>query len=129
MKIDRRHITLSFIIKQGICLTPDEKKKLTEKDLNGKVKDRLDVIKERLMLNTPLKLFMCPTGLTYEQFRAMIMLRYSKYSELTNVQLETLRNRILFQLEDIVKKHIDQWENREKTIIEICKQKGYDLLR
>lgn len=128
-KIDRRHITLSFIIKQGICLTPDEKKKLTEKDLNGKVKDRLDVIKERLMLNTPLKLFMCPTGLTYEQFRAMIMLRYSKYSELTNVQLETLRNRILFQLEDIVKKHIDQWENREKIIIEICKQKGYDLLR
>lgn len=81
------------------------------------------------MLNTPLKLFMCPTGLTYEQFRAMIMLRYSKYSELTNVQLETLRNRILFQLEDIVKKHIDQWENREKIIIEICKQKGYDLLR
>lgn len=128
MRIDRKHLTLSFIIKQGICLTQDEKKKLTEKGLDGKVRDRLEVIKERLMLNTSLKLFMCPTGLTYEQFRAMIMLRSDKYSALTNVQLETLRNRILFQLEDIVLKHIEQWETREKIIMEICELKGYELV-
>lgn len=127
-RIDRKHLTLSFIIKQGICLTQDEKKKLTEKGLDGKVRDRLEVIKERLMLNTSLKLFMCPTGLTYEQFRAMIMLRSDKYSALTNVQLETLRNRILFQLEDIVLKHIEQWETREKIIMEICELKGYELV-
>lgn len=128
-KFSRQHITLLFIVKQGICLTDEDKQELTSYDEKGNLKDRLQVIKERLSLNTPIKLFMSPTGLSFKQFRAMTMLRYRKYSELTTMQLTTLRNRMLFQLEDSIHEHIRQWEEREKIIEEICKLKGYDLVR
>ncbi len=54
--INRKMISDKFIISQGIWLTEDEKKELTEYDENGQLRKYLDVIKERLFLNDNIRL-------------------------------------------------------------------------
>ena len=56
--------------------------------------------------------------------RAMITLRPNKkYVDLTTLQLETLRNRILFSLEETVSKHIIAWEERMLQIEQVMNVK------
>ena len=124
-KLERKHITLKFILKQGLWFTQEESKDLTEKDENGNIKNKIDVVRERLGLNPSIKLFINPKGLSFFQFRAMINLRSRKYSELTSMQLETLRNRILFSLEDDIRYHIRQWEGFKERIEKVAEYKGY----
>lgn len=124
-KLERKHITLKFILKQGLWFTQEESKDLTEKDENGNIKNKIDVVRERLGLNPSIKLFINPKGLSFSQFRAMINLRSRKYSELTSMQLETLRNRILFSLEDDIRYHIRQWEGFKERIEKVAEYKGY----
>jgi hypothetical protein len=50
-----------------------------------------------------------------------------KYMDLTTVQLETLRNRILFDLEETVKNHIAAWERRMAEIEMVAEFKGFKL--
>ena len=57
----------------------------------------------------------------------MINLKSKKYSDLTTDQLRLLRDRILFSLEDDVRLHADQWEERKKQIIKVMESKGYSL--
>ena len=52
-------------------MTDAEKEELTEYDSNGKMRNRMDVIKERLIINPEIKLRICPTGLSYSEFRAL----------------------------------------------------------
>jgi len=111
-RFDRKHITLSFITKQGLWFTKEEQKDLYEVDELGVEKDKRDVIKERLKLSPEISLSITPLGLSYTQFRAMNTLKSRKYSELTTDQLKTLRKRILYNLEDDVKKHIYFWEKK-----------------
>lgn len=126
-KFNKQHITLTFILKQGVWFTPEEMKDLTLKnEETGEVRDRLEVVKENLALgNIPLKI--TPKGLTYSQLRAMTTLKSKKYSELTTEQLKTLRNRILFALRDDCKFHIKQWETRMKQIEMVAESKGFSL--
>ena len=126
-KFNKQHITLTFILKQGVWFTPQESKDLTEKDENGKTKDKLAVLKERLQLRPDTELFVTPKGLSYTSLRAMVQLLSKKYKELTTEQLSTLRYKILFSLEDQVNKHIVQWEDRMRQIEEVINYKGYVL--
>lgn len=126
-RFDRRHITLSFVIKQGLWFTKEEQKDLYEEDELGLERDRRDVIKERLKLSPSINLIITPLGLSYTQFRAMNTLKSKKYSELTTDQLRTLRKRILYNLEDDVKKHIYFWEKKIAELDKVAKSKGITL--
>ena len=126
-KFDRSHITLTFILKQGLRLTPEEETELTEYDENGKQIPYIDVVSQKQNIGEHMKLKMNTRGLTYVQLRAMLSLKPRNYSELTTEQLRTLRNRILFSLEDDVIFHIDQWETRLSQITEVAKARGINL--
>lgn len=100
---------------------------MTEKTPSGEFREKAEVARERLGLKPSVNLYMTPKGLSFAQLRAMVNLKSKKYSELTTPQLETLRNRILFSLEDEVKFHIGQWETRKNQIKMVCDAKGYTL--
>lgn len=124
---DNKHITFSFILNLGLYLTPEEMKEFTEKDKNGKVRNRIEVVKERLNMNSNVYLKVKPSGLSFTELRAMIGLKTKKYSELTTDQLVTLRNKVLFKLENEVKEHIEQWEERIRQLELAAKTKGFTL--
>jgi hypothetical protein len=126
-RMDKEHITLTFILKQGLWFTSAESKDLTEFDINGKVRNKIDVVKERLRLRPETNIIITPKGLTYNQLRAMINLTSKKYTELTTEQLHTLRNRVLFALEENIKLHISQWEKRIIQINQIAEHKGFKV--
>lgn len=115
---NKKHITRTFILKQGVWLTPTEVKELLE---NDPTKDRLEIIKENLGIKEIEKLYINAKGINYSQMRGMLNLRSNKkYADLTTVQLETLRNRILFALEESVKSHILSWEQRMLEIEKVA---------
>ena len=126
---NKQHITLSFIVKQGLWFTQQELKDLTERNEDGTIKDRIEVVKERLglKLKPNVNLYITPKGLTFGQLKAMLLLRSKKYSELTTDQLKTLRNVILFALSDEVRFHINQWESRITQLKEVAEFKGITL--
>ena len=126
---NKQHITLSFIVKQGLWFTQQELKDLTERNEDGTIKDRIEVVKERLglKLKPNINLYITPKGLTFGQLKAMLLLRSKKYSELTTDQLKTLRNLILFALSDEVRFHINQWEARISQLHEVAKLKDITL--
>lgn len=126
-KFDRKHITLSFILKQGLWFTQEESKDLTERDKEGNLRNKIEVVKERLGLKASINLYINPKGLSFAQLRAMINLRSKKYSELTTAQLETLRNRMLFSLEDDIRYHIQTWEDLAAKIEKVANAKGFTL--
>jgi uncharacterized protein YxjI len=126
-KFDKNHITLTFILKQGLKIMPDEEKELSEVDSSGNKRNYLDIVRERLNIGDHLKLKIDPKGLTYSQLRAMLNLRSRYYNELTNEQLQTLRGRILFSLEDEVLFHIQQWKTRMSQIKEVADIRGISL--
>lgn len=113
---DNKHITFSFILNLGVYLTPEEMNEFNEKDSNGNTRSKLEVIKERLNIKPSVRLIVKPTGLNYTELRAMLNLRPKKYSDLTTDQLITLRNKVLFRLEQEVNFHIEQWEERIRQI-------------
>ena len=58
----------------------------------------------------------------------MLSLRPNKkYRELTTMQLETLRNRILFILEETVGKHIDAWQIRMAQLEKVAKYNNFKI--
>lgn len=125
---DNKHITFSFILNMGIYLTPTELKEFDEKDKDGNTRSKLEVIKERLGLKNTVRLTVKPSGLNYNELRAMISLHPKNYSELTTDQLVTLRNKVLFRLENEVNYHISQWENRMSQIEKVAETKGITLI-
>ena len=125
---NKKHITRTFVLKQGIWLTPAESKELLEHNPDGSVKDRLEVVRERLNIKEVEKLFINSKGLNYTQMRAMLNIKPNrKYLDLTTTQLETLRYRILFNLEESVKNHISSWERRMEEIELVLTSKGYQI--
>ena len=132
-KFDKSHITLTFILKQGLKITEDEEQELTEYTLddrgNSVKRNYIEVVCERLNIaDHMIKLIkLNPKGLSYTQLRAMMTLKSRYYNELTTEQLRTLRNRILFSLEDDIMFHIQQWEERIDQLKEIATVKGIIL--
>ena len=127
---NKKHLTRTFILKQGIWMTNAEIKDLVEYDANGKLIDRLEVIRERLNLKEIEKLFINSKGLNYTQMRAMLRIKPNqKYEELTTDQLKTLRYRMLFNLEEEVNKHIESWERRRDEIEMVATYKGFNIYK
>lgn len=120
--LNKKHLTRTFILKQGIWLTPEESKKLIE----GSGKKGIDIVKELFSVKPSERLYVNSRGLSYEKMRAMLQLRPKrKFSNLTTLQLETLRNRILFNLESDIKKHIKAWETRMNQITQVMDAQGF----
>lgn len=126
---NKKHITLNFITKLPLWFTQQEMKDLTERTADGKIRNRLEVIKERLGIRNNIRLIIDDENakLNYTEFRAAVQLKNKNYSQLTTDQLVLLQNKLLFYLEDEVDVHIKQWESRIKQINEVCKLKGYRL--
>lgn len=150
-----RHVTKRLIFGQGIFLTAQDRKVLTPsvdevREIMSKVgKEDVDVFHDkmgrprvgkmeiiRLRLGIKpeyrdkpeYKMYFSKTGLTYDQFRAMIQLPgKAKYSELTTDQLHTLRDRILPSLEMEVDNHIMEWKKRMQRILDVAEFKGYRI--
>lgn len=122
-----KSISRNFILDMGIYLTPSEMKEFEEKDIEGNLRSRMEVIKERLGIKSKVHLVVKSTGLNFTELRAMINLRPKKYSLLTSDQLVTLRNKVLFKLENKVKKHAEQWETRLNQIFKVCEVRGIPL--
>lgn len=120
--MDAKHITRSFILNMGVYLTPEERKEFNEP--NKKIPE---IIKERLNMLPSVRLVIKPTGLSFSELRAMINLKSKKYSELTTDQLLALRNKVLFKLENEVKFHINQWEERINKIKQVAEERNINL--
>ena len=111
----------------GIFFTPSELQELEEKDANGKIRSRLEVLKERLRINPAVRLTVKPSGLNYTEFRAMVQLKSTKYSLLSTDQLTILEKKILPRLEKEIDYHISQWNERINQIRKVAEYKGITL--
>ena len=126
--LDKKHITRSFVLRQGIWLTPAEAKDLSEPGINGKMRDKIEVVRERLNLKETERLRINSTGLNYTQMRAILNIKPDrKYLDLTTSQLETLRYRILFGLEEVVTTHIASWEKLMENIETVAETKNFKV--
>ena len=125
--INTKHITFNFILNMGIFFTPAELHELEEKDSNGKIRSRLEVLKERLRINPAVRLSVKPSGLNYSEFRAMVQLKSTKYSLLSTDQLTILEKKILPRLEKEIDYHISQWNERIDQIRKVAEYKGITL--
>lgn len=127
-KFNRSHLTPTFIINIGLWFSPEEIKNFEMVERLTTMEERINTVKERLNLKPETKIPMKSTGLNYTQFRNMINLKSNKkYTELTTVQLETLRDRVLFLLEDNVKFHISKWETLMSQLQEVSKVRELNI--
>jgi DNA-binding MarR family transcriptional regulator len=127
-KFNRKHITKNFIIKQGIWFTKQEQDEFRDIQKLRNLSEIIKVIKDRLNLKQETDLVVKSTGLSYDQFRSMINLSVNKkYSELTSLQLKTLRDKILFVLEEDINYHISQWQKLMGQIEEVAEYKGITI--
>lgn len=127
-EIHKKPITLNFILSLGVWFTPEEMVELTEKDPEtGKVKDRRKVIIERLQLKNNVRIKLDPKGLTYREFRAMINLRKNTFDRLTTEQLITLKNKVLFMLEEEAIKHSEFWKDKIRQIKMVADMRGLNI--
>lgn len=122
----KKHITLNFLTKMGLWFTKDEiKEYLTQVDEEtGEPKDRLQCVIDNLSLRPDVKLYTNYSGLSYLEFRAMYQLHDMRYCEMSLIQLKTLRNKVLFKLEDDVRFHIATWEEKKAQIEKVCEIRG-----
>lgn len=125
--LNRKIISDKFIVSQGIWLTNEEKKELQE-FVDGKQRDFMEVIKERLVLNNNLKLRIDRKGLSYNEFRSLVKLdQYPKISSLPTTTLKLLRDKILLLLDYDVEYHISKWENLKSNIERVAEKKNFVL--
>jgi len=127
--INRKMISDKFILSQGIWLTEEEKKDLTETDKDGNIRPWLDVIKERLLLDN-VKLRVDPKGFSYSEFRSLVHLEpLPKISRLPSDTLRLLRDKVFILLDADTDYHIQKWMNIKTNIEKIAEYKGIDLVK
>lgn len=126
--LNKKMITDKFIIAQGIWLTDEEKRELTELEAGGKIRNRMEVIKERLCLNPDIRLRVSPTGLSFAEFRALIQLSdLPRISSLSTIALKTLRDKVLLLLDNDLDYHINKWMKIKKDIERVAEYKNWNL--
>lgn len=127
--LNKKMITDKFIWAQGIWLTEEEKVELTETLPDGRIKNRMEVIKERLCLNPDVKLRITPTGLTFAEFRSIVQLApLPKISLLSTVALKTLRDKVLLLLDNDLDYHINKWTTLMNNIKRVAESKNIQIL-
>ena len=120
---DRTHITLTFILREGVWLNENEYSNIMAvkpEDMSIK-----DYIRQTYRIPDVIRITLNPKGLSLSELKAMLSLASKKYIELTDEQLTVLRNRILFSLEEDVKNHIKQWEKKIEQIKLAAQELGY----
>ena len=126
--LNKKMITDKFILAQGIWLTDEEKIELTETGLDGRLRNRMEVIKERLCLNPDIKLRVSPTGLSFTEFRSLVQLSsLPKISSLSTIALKTLRDKILLLLDNDLDYHINKWNTLMSNIQRVAKARNLEL--
>ena len=132
--IDLSKISFSFIYRLGIYFTADELKEMNSYTCGHGLQEKFDILKYQLGLKDEVVLKANPNGLTEQQFRDMIHLKKQKgftkckYSELTTGQLETLRKKVLYSLEDEVLFQVNIWTTLMKQIKEVVEYKHYTII-
>lgn len=125
--LNRKMISDKFIYAQGIWLTEEEKKDLTEYN-NGKIRNRMEVVKERLCLHPDTPLRISPTGLSFAEFRSLVQLpALPKITSLSTIALKTLRDKILLLLDNDLDYHIAKWNKFKENIERVAEYKNWDL--
>lgn len=125
-----KHITYSFIYGLGVYPTSEENKALVEKDENGKKRDKIEVLKERLYINKNEDIKIKPSGLSVAELKTMTEMKAiskftpKKYSDLTISELLVLRNKVLFRLEQKVKDETEIWEQKIAQILKVAETRG-----
>ena len=105
--INRKIVTNQFIYSVGIWLTDEELRDLTEYDEDGKIKDRREIIKERLFIESPVRLRINSEGFSYEELRSLIQMGdFPKVTSLPTIALKALRDKVLILLDADVDYHI-----------------------
>ena len=126
--LNTKMISSNFILSQGIWLTNEEKKDLTEYDSNGNMRKWLDVVKERLFLPN-IRLRIDQKGLSYTEFRALIQLGdLPKISSLPTTTLKLLRDKIFLLLDNDLNYHIDKWNVIKDQILKVAEYKNINLV-
>lgn len=126
--LNKKIITDQFILSQGIWLTEEEKVELTETNENGKMRNRMEVIKERLNLDPTIKIRISPTGLSFAEFRSLVQLStLPKISSLSTIALKTLRDKILLLLDNDIEYHIKKWSTLLNNIKAVADHRHIDL--
>lgn len=130
-RMDRSHITLTFLMKQGIWFSKEEGEMVNnvikEQRDRGYEATRDQVVREMLKLPETARIVFTPSGMTLASMRSMLSLRSKKYSELTTDQLRILRERVLFAHLDDVDFHISQWTQRIEQINKVAELRGIKL--
>lgn len=113
---DKKPLTMTFILRQGIWLTPEE-----IKEIPGTNK----IIESKKLLNLPkqARLIPDPQGLSFKELKALLTLKTDKYKNLTDYQLKLLRDKILFLLQINVDRHIAEWEGLQENINRVIEYK------
>lgn len=126
--LNKKMITDKFILAQGIWLTDDEKVELTETDNNGRIRNRMEVIKERLCLNPDIQLRVSLTGLSFSEFRSLVQLTsLPKITSLSTIALKTLRDKILLLLDNDLNYHINKWNTLMSNIQRVADARNISL--
>jgi hypothetical protein len=109
-------------------LTNDEKQDLTEYDENGRIRNYMEVIKERLFLNN-IRLYINESGLSYTEFRSLIKLEpFGKVSEVPTNTLKLLRDKILPLLDINIDYHITKWVEIKEQLEKVAEYKNITLV-
>lgn len=124
---NKKLLSDKFILSQGIWLTEDEKKDLTEYEADGTMRKWLDVVKERLFLAN-VRLRIDQKGLSYSEFRSLIQMdKLPKISALPTATLKLLRDKILLLLDGDLNYHIDKWMGIISQLEKVAEYKGITL--
>lgn len=125
---NKKLLSDKFILSQGIWLTNEEKKELTEYEADGTMRKWLDVVKERLFMPN-IRLRIDQKGLSYSEFRSLIQMdALPKISALSTATLRLLRDKILLLLDGDLNYHIDKWSVIKEQIEKIAEYKGITLV-
>lgn len=144
--MDSSHLTLSFIVKMGLCFTQQEMQKdLLRKDESGKIINRLEVVRKELGLDPKFNLWInFEGGLSYEQFKTLYIFktgkinsvvpsRYSSnkvpYTNMTSDLLRLLSNVVLYRFQEQCEKQAQQWQDKIDEICKVAEYKGWDVTR
>jgi hypothetical protein len=130
-KIETKYLNNKLFENYGIWFTTKELKDFKETgQYDGDIDELFIVVKKILKIPHYVNLNMNPSGLSYNEFRSIYDLfktKNKKYTDLTTLQLTTLRNKIIFNLRDIVKYNIKKWEGLLCQITEVAIEKKYNL--
>ena len=126
-QFDKKHLTLTFLLQQGIWFSKEEKQDFDTYMNEFPESNKIDYVKSVLKLDN-VRIKINPKGLTLNEMKSMISIsNKSLYMDMSSDQLLLLRNRVLYELADEAKFHIKEWELRIKQIKEVAKINGYKL--